>query len=75
MSNDERVILYPLPHKIKGFICTDNDGGEIFFLNSRLTNESNRATMLHEIKHKKNNDVYTECCVNAIEYERHKGDI
>lgn len=53
MSNDERVILYPLPHKIKGFICTDNDGGEIFFLNSRLTNESNRATMLHEIKHKK----------------------
>lgn len=53
MSNDERVFLYPLPHKIKGFICSDNEGGEIYFLNSRLTNESNRATMLHEIKHKK----------------------
>ena len=42
----EKVLLYPLPHKIKGFICADVEGEEVFILNSRLTNESNRDTMV-----------------------------
>lgn len=68
----ERVILYPLPHKIRGFICTDGEGGEIIFLNSRLTNEANRETTIHEIKHLKNNDLYRQCHVGAVEIERHE---
>lgn len=39
----EKVVLYPLPCKIKGFVCADEEGGEVFILNSRLTNESNRS--------------------------------
>lgn len=68
----EKVVLYPLPHKIRGFICADEEGGEVYILNSRLTNESNRATILHEIRHSKNNDVYRQCCVNTLEYQRHQ---
>lgn len=68
----EKVLLYPLPHKIKGFICADVEGEEVFILNSRLTNESNRDTMLHEICHKQHNDVYRCCCVNKVEYQRHQ---
>lgn len=68
----EKVVLYPLPHKIKGFICADEEGGQVYILNSRLTNEANRATMLHEIRHSRNNDVYRQCCVNAVECQRHQ---
>ena len=66
-----RVILYPLPYKVKGFICADADGTETYVLNARLTRESNQATMLHEIKHSQNNDLYRECSVTALEAERH----
>ena len=67
-----RVVLYPLPHKIKGFVCADEDGTETYVLNARLTRESNQETMLHEIKHSKNNDLYRECCVTELETVRHK---
>ena len=26
----EKVVLYPLPCKIKGFVCADEEGGEVF---------------------------------------------
>lgn len=48
---NERVILYPLPYKVKGFICADADGTETYVLNARLTREANQENMLHEIKH------------------------
>jgi hypothetical protein len=70
--NEERVILYPLPYKIKGFICADEDGSEVFVLNARLTREANMETMKHEIKHRKNNDLYCDCSVNELEAIRHK---
>lgn len=68
----EKVVLYPLPHKIKGFICADEEGGEVYILNSRLTNEANRDTMIHEIRHRRHNDVYRQCCVNTLEHQRHQ---
>lgn len=69
---NEHVILYPLPYKVKGFICADADGTETYVLNARLTRESNMQTMLHEIKHSQNNDLYRECNVTELEAERHK---
>lgn len=67
-----KVMLYPLPHKIRGFICADNEGGELFVLNSRLTREANQQTMLHELEHTANGDIYRECNVGILEKERHK---
>ncbi len=68
----ERVLLYPLPHKIKGFVCSDCNGAETYVLNARLTHEANRATLIHELKHVANGDLYSECDVNEIETLRHK---
>lgn len=67
-----KVMLYPLPHKIRGFICADDEGGELFILNSRLTREANQETMRHELEHAANGDVYRECDVSKLEKERHK---
>ena len=70
--NEERVIFYPLPYKVKGFICADEDGFETFVLNSRHSREANIETMKHEIKHSNNNDLYCDCSVDELEAIRHK---
>lgn len=69
---NEHVVLYPLPYKVKGFICSDADGNETYVLNARLTREANQQTMLHEIRHSANGDLECDCCVNELEAKRHK---
>ena len=46
-----KVVLYPLPHKCKGFCHETEDGSQIVVLNSRLTRETNIKTYEHEISH------------------------
>ncbi len=60
-----------LPYKVKGFICTDNEGSEICVLNSRLTHEANQATFLHELQHAQYSDLHTDCDINFLERNRH----
>ena len=69
---EQRVILYTLPHKIKGFVVADEYGDTTIVLNSALTREANAKTYLHEIEHIKNNDLYCEGDIQVIESERHK---
>ena len=69
---EQRVVLYALPHKIKGFVVADEYGDTTIVLNSALTREANEATYLHELEHIKNNDLYREDDVQVIESERHK---
>lgn len=69
-----KTVLYPLPDKVKGFVVADPDNGDcIIVLNSKLTREANQKTYLHEISHKINNDLYTDCSVEQVENMRHKG--
>lgn len=69
---EQRVVLYSLPPKVKGFIVADENGDTTIVLNSALTHEANEETYLHELKHIKNNDLYNEGDVQDIESERHK---
>lgn len=65
-----KVVLYPLPHKCKGFCHETEDGSQIVVLNSRLTRETNIKTYEHEISHA--DDFGKELDVNELEKIRHK---
>ena len=65
-----KVVLYPLPHKCKGFCHEADDGSQIVVLNSRLTREENMKTFVHEISH--TDDFGKELDVNELEKVRHE---
>jgi len=65
-----KVVLYPLPHKCKGFCHESEDGSQIVVLNSRLTREANIITYTHEISHA--DDFGKALDVNKLEKIRHE---
>lgn len=70
-----RTVLLNLPHKIKGFIRKNEDDEYVCVLNSRYSWETNRETILHELKHIDNGDLYKELTVNETELKRHNNNI
>ena len=67
------IYLYDLPCKCRGFILRDPyTDEESIVLNSRLTNESNRETYIHELRHKKMGDFDSDKTVGEIEMRCHK---
>jgi len=65
-----RIVMCQLPTDVRGFVKEDVDGEVIIFLNSRLTQEANMKTLLHEQGHIKDDDL-GECNVDEIEYLKH----
>lgn len=67
-----KTYLYDLPLKIKGFIVRENSSGEdTIVLNARLTNEANKETFIHELKHKALGDLDSGENINFIEARAH----
>lgn len=65
--------LYDLPLKCRGFILRDPyTDEESIILNARLTNEANKETYLHEIRHKLLGDLDSAEDVNTIENRAHQ---
>ena len=65
--------LYDLPLKCRGFILRDPyTDEEAIILNFRLTNEANKETYIHELRHKLNGDLDSKEDVNIIENRAHR---
>ena len=67
------VYLFDLPPKCRGFILrapyTDE---ESIILNARLTNEANKETYVHELRHKLLGDLDSDEDINVIENRAHR---
>ena len=50
-----------------GFVTPNDDGTYSVYLNARLSNEQNKESYLHELKHIKRNDLHSSEAVQAIE--------
>ena len=69
-----RTILVDLPLKCRGYIYEDAvTGYKCCVLNARLSNESNRKTYEHELRHESNNDLESNADVNILESIAHEG--
>lgn len=67
-----KTFLYDLPLKVRGFIIRENcSGEETIVLNARLTNEANKETFIHELRHKRLGDLDSDESVNTIESRAH----
>ena len=65
--------LYDLPPKCRGFILRDpHTDEEAIILNARLTNEANKETYIHELRHKLNGDLDSKEDINIIENRAHR---
>ena len=70
------VYLYDLPCKCRGFILRDpHTDEESIVLNSKLTNETNKATYIHEMTHKLLGDLDSCEDVNSIERRAHDSQL
>lgn len=68
-----RTVLVDLPLKCRGYIYEDvATGDKCCVLNARLSNESNRKTYEHELRHDKNNDLDSNLDINTLENNAHK---
>ena len=68
-----RTYLYDLPCKCRGFILRDPyTDEESIILNARLTNEANKETYLHELRHKLLGDLDSKEDINKIENRAHR---
>lgn len=68
-----RTYLYDLPVKCRGFILRDPyTDEEAIILNARLTNEANKETYIHELRHKLLGDLDSDEDVNVIENRAHR---
>ena len=68
--DETRVILQDLPTSVRGFVCLGDDGEPVIVVNSRLTQEANRKTFLHEKKHIRRNELHEP---NYHEYLKKEG--
>lgn len=66
-----RTVIQNLPIGVKGFTLADENGDYTIFLNARYTQEMNRKTFRHELKHIKNGDFYRIESADSIETARH----
>ncbi len=68
-----KTYLYDLPPKCRGFILRDPyTDEEAIILNSRLTNEANKETYLHELRHELLGDLDSDENINVIENRAHR---
>ncbi len=68
-----KTYLYDLPLKCRGFILRDPyTDDEAIILNARLTNETNKETYIHELRHKLNGDLDSSEDVATIENRTHR---
>lgn len=68
-----KTYLYDLPLKCRGFILRDPyTDDEAIILNARLTNETNKETYIHELRHKLNGDLDSGEDVATIENRTHR---
>ena len=67
------VYLFDLPPKCRGFILRDPyTDEESIILNARLTNEANKETYVHELRHKLLGDLDSDEDINVIENRAHR---
>ena len=68
-----RTYLYDLPCKCRGFILRDPyTDEESIILNARLTNEANKETYIHEMRHRIFGDLDSDEDINTIENRAHR---
>ena len=57
------VVLKDLPPAIRGFCCLGSDNEPCIVLNSRLTQEQQHKTYVHELRHISSGEMYDETYV------------
>lgn len=65
-----RIFYRDLPYSIKAFTVYC-DGFYNIFVNSRLSHEQNKKSILHEFEHIMHNDFDSNISVDSIERLRH----
>lgn len=70
---DEIIIVsHKLPDKIKGLVTPNADGTYTIFVNRNLTDEQQKATVQHELKHIRHGHFCSDTrSVDQIESECH----
>ena len=65
--NEVIIRLLPLPVGVRAFTIPDAEGDYNVYLNSRLSAEQQRRSLLHEQLHIARNDFYQEASACTIE--------
>lgn len=63
---ESTVVLTDLPTNVRGFVCLGEDYTPCIFINSRLSQEQQRTTYNHEMKHLVSGEFDDE---GYVEYE------
>ena len=64
------VRLMDLPCKVGALVSVDEEGISNIYLNSRLSRESQRENLRHEIEHIENDDVNNNMNIREVESRR-----
>lgn len=65
--DDYRVYLVKLPSTVYGAVRVDRDGFYSIYINNTLTEEKQRETMAHEIRHIERGDHYNSLTIAEAE--------
>jgi Zn-dependent peptidase ImmA (M78 family) len=67
---DYVIRIIPLPDKVNGFVTYDDENRANIYINSNLDRESQRKTVLHELRHVLENDVSNDVGIQQVEQGR-----
>lgn len=71
---DINIYFLDMPCKIGATVILEYDGTYSVYLNSRLTFERQKQSLIHEIRHIKNDDFFSTLSATEIENILHKDD-
>lgn len=74
MLDGINIYFLDMPCKIGATIILDEDSNYTIYVNSKLSFEKQRQSLLHELKHINNNDLFSNLSANDIEKLTHEDD-
>ena len=72
MSDEDgyRVYIVPLPRRIQGCVRLDPEGFASIYINAYLSRSQQFATLNHELRHLRRNDMYSARSIRQVERRR-----
>lgn len=63
------VRLIDLPYRVGAMIAVDDDGFTNIYINARLALERQKKCLKHELRHMRNDDVFSSRTIRDVEAE------
>lgn len=67
--------MIAMPMKVRGAVTINEDDSYTIFINKNISAEMQRQTFLHELRHIRNGDLFSEESADEIEARNHALDI